>query len=96
MRTARNNRMPPTQSQLATAHRAQKLDTIESITRICPAEERRRFCRPSCHAEGGLLRPAAESCWLVLEIFDWNRLRLLEYSYRGMNVSWVHLQPSSL
>src|SRR5262245_3765342 len=34
LRTARNNRMPPTQSPLATAHRAQKLDTIESITRI--------------------------------------------------------------
>src|SRR5262249_24238899 len=37
LRTARNNRMPPTQSPLATAHRAQKLDTIESITRICCA-----------------------------------------------------------
>src|SRR5258708_39905089 len=29
--------MPPTQSPLATAHRAPKLDTIESITRICYA-----------------------------------------------------------
>src|SRR5215813_13564666 len=37
LRTARNNRMPPTQSPLAAAHRAQKLDTIEYITRICCA-----------------------------------------------------------
>jgi hypothetical protein len=39
--------------------------------------------RTSC-ARRYLLLP--DRCWPVLELLNWNRLRLLEDSYRGMNV----------